>query len=202
MKDPKDKRLFMVLIAAIVALLLAVVGLVIVLVARPAVEQSSKQNTSADKSNMSGIDKPTAEVNEVKSSDDYQDYRKNGVDGQGIKLTSAADVDKLSIDEDLKRFLKSKVGQVVDAPGGPVTLQPVLDRVQGKYAVVSGLENAYVIIGPASGSGEIKVVAATQNIGFKCDELKAAKVPSKLVDNECYRFDGSADGGAEEYNQQ
>ncbi len=124
----------------------------------------------------------------------YKDYRASG-DSTGKELKTEADVKALEASDELKAFFTSGLAE---------SIHPIVDRVQGSYAIglTSSNAGAYVVWGPEGGTGEIKVVAGTQNVGFKCYDLKAAKVPSRLVDNKCYKFDGSADNGVEEYNQQ
>lgn len=124
----------------------------------------------------------------------YQDFR-SGRDGTGIQLTSANDVDKLDIDASLKTFLKAKVGQPIPEREG-ATYQPIIDRAYGKYAAVYGLTNAYAIIGPRDGSGEITIVASAQQGDMSCSDLKVASVPSRLVDNKC-----EVSGSSQAYEQ-
>ena len=123
-----------------------------------------------------------------------KDFRTKG-DGTGIRLTSASDVDKLDIDSSLKKFLKSKVGQPIPEREGSV-YEPIIDRAYGKYAAVYGLTNAYTIIGPKNGTGEIAIVAGTQQGGMSCSDLKLASVPSRLVDGKC-----EVSGSSQTYNQ-
>ena len=123
-----------------------------------------------------------------------KDFRTKG-DGTGIRLTSASDVDKLDIDSSLKKFLKSKVGQPIPEREGSV-YEPIIDRAYGKYAAVYGLTNAYTIIGPKNGTGEIAIVAGTQQGGMPCSDLKLALVPSRLVDGKC-----EVSGSSQTYNQ-
>lgn len=130
--------------------------------------------------------------NEAKK--EYKDFRTKG-DGTGIRLTSASDVDKLDIDSSLKKFLKSKVGQPIPEREGSV-YEPIIDRAYGKYAAVYGLTNAYTIIGPKNGTGEIAIVAGTQQGGMSCSDLKSASVPSRLVDGKC-----EVSGSSQTYNQ-
>ena len=130
--------------------------------------------------------------NETKK--EYKDFRTKG-DSTGIRLTSASDVDKLDIDSYLKKFLKSKVGQPIPGREGSV-YEPIIDRAYGKYAAVYGLTNAYTIIGPKNGTGEIAIVAGTQQGGMPCSDLKLASVPSRLVDNKC-----SESGSLQSYSQ-
>ena len=130
--------------------------------------------------------------NETKK--EYKDFRTKG-DGTGIRLTSASDVDKLDIDSPLKKFLKSKVGQPIPGREGSV-YEPIIDRAYGKYAAVYGLTNAYTIIGPKNGTGEIAIVAGTQQGGIPCSDLKLASVPSRLVDGKC-----EVSGSSQTYNQ-
>ena len=130
--------------------------------------------------------------NETKK--EYKDFRTKG-DSTGIRLTSASDVDKLDIDSYLKKFLKSKVGQPIPEREGSV-YEPLIDRAYGKYAAVYGLTNADTIIGPKNGTGEIAIVAGTQQGGMPCSDLKLASVPSRLVDNKC-----SESGSLQSYSQ-
>ena len=125
---------------------------------------------------------------------EYKDFRTKG-DGTGIRLTSASDVDKLDIDSSLKKFLKSKVGQPIPEREGSV-YEPIIDRAYGKYAAVYGLTNAYIIIGPKNCTGEIAIVAGTQQGGMPCSDLKLASVPSRLVDGKC-----EVSGSSQTYSQ-
>ena len=74
----------------------------------------------------------------------------------------------------------------------------IVDRVYGDYATGSA-PGHYAIWGPKDGSGAVEEVAGTQNLGMKCSQLEAAKVPSELVDSECYAFDGSNNTGPQPY---
>lgn len=130
--------------------------------------------------------------NEAKK--EYKDFQTKG-DGTGVHLTSASDVDKLDIDSPLKKFLKSKVGQPIPGREGSV-YEPIIDRAYGKYAAVYGLTNAYTIIGPKSGTGEIAIVASMQQGDMPCSDLKLALVPSRLVDGKC-----EVSGSSQTYNQ-
>lgn len=123
-----------------------------------------------------------------------KDFQTKG-DSTGIRLTSASDVDKLDIDNSLKKFLKSKVGQPIPEREGSV-YEPIIDRAYGKYAAVYGLINAYAIIGPKNGTGEIAIVAGTQQGGMPCSDLKLASVPSRLVDGKC-----EVSGSSQTYSQ-
>jgi len=139
---------------------------------------TKKESSSlSDKSREEGI-KPSSETKKK-----YKDFRTGG-DGRGTQLTSVSDVDKLDIDDSLKEFLKSKVGQPIPEREG-YTYKPVIDRAYGKYAAVYGLTSAYTIIGPKKGTGEIGIVAGTQQSYIPCSDLKAASVPSRLVDGKC-----------------
>ena len=120
-----------------------------------------------------------------------KDFQTKG-DGTGVRLTSVSDVDKLDIDSSLKKFLKSKVGQSIPEREG----EPIIDRAYGKYAAVYGLTNAYTIIGPKSGTGEIAIVASIQQVGMPCSDLKSVLVPSRLVDGKC-----EVSGSSQTYNQ-
>ena len=125
---------------------------------------------------------------------EYKDFRTKG-DGTGVRLTSASDVDKLDIDNSLKKFLKSKVGQPILEREGSV-YEPIIDRAYGKYAAVYGLTNAYTIIGPKNGTGEIAIVASIQQVGMPCSDLKSVLVPSRLVDGKC-----EVSGSSQTYSQ-
>ena len=122
---------------------------------------------------------------------EYKDFRTKG-DGTGVRLTSASDVDKLDIDSSLKKFLKSKVGRSILEREG----EPIIDRAYGKYAAVYGLINAYTIIGPKNSTGEIAIVAGTQQGDMPCSDLKLASVPSRLVDGKC-----EVSGSSQTYSQ-
>ena len=101
----------------------------------------------------------------------------------------------MDIDSPLKKFLKSKVGQPIPGREGSV-YEPIIDRAYGKYAAVYGLTNAYTIIGPKNGTGEIAIVAGTQQGGIPCSDLKLASVPSHLVDGKC-----EVSGSSQTYSQ-
>jgi uncharacterized protein YxeA len=119
----------------------------------------------------------------------YVDYRKNG-DTTGIVLSSSAAVDKLTnASAELKQYLK----QLATSEPSAYTV----DRVYGDYAA-GGAPGHYAIWGPKDGNGAITEVTGTQNLGMKCSELEAAKVPSELVDGKCYKFDGT-DSDAKPY---
>ncbi len=176
------------LIATVIVMGLVIIGLVAWIIVGAlnkdkSVESSKNNETKKDSSRLS--DKAREE--EVNPSSEtkkkYKDFRTSG-DGRGIRLTSASDVDKLDIDDSLKKFLKSKVGQPIPEREG-YTYEPVIDRAYGKYAAVYGLTNAYTIIGPKKGTGEIGIVAGTQQSYIPCSDLKAASVPSRLVDGKC-----------------
>ena len=146
---------------------------------------ASVKSSQTKKDSSDSIEKARGEgeepSNEAKK--EYKDFRTKG-DGTGIRLTLASDVDKLDIDSSLKKFLKSKVGQSIPEREGSV-YEPIIDRAYGKYAAVYGLANAYTIIGPKNGTGEIGIVAGTQQSYIPCSDLKAALVPSRLVDGKC-----------------
>ena len=176
------------LIATVIVMGLVIIGLVAWIIVGAlnkdkSVESSKNNETKKDSSRLS--DKAREE--EVNPSSEtkkkYNDFRTGG-DGRGTQLTSASDVDKLDIDDSLKEFLKSKVGQPIPEREG-YTYKPVIDRAYGKYAAVYGLTNAYTIIGPKKGTGEIGIVAGTQQSYIPCSDLKAASVPSRLVDGKC-----------------
>lgn len=176
------------LIATVIVMGLVIIGLVAWIIVGAlnkdkSVESSKNNETKKDSSRLS--DKAREE--EVNPSSEtkkkYKDFRTGG-DGRGTQLTSVSDVDKLDIDDSLKEFLKSKVGQPIPEREG-YTYKPVIDRAYGKYAAVYGLTSAYTIIGPKKGTGEIGIVAGTQQSYIPCSDLKAASVPSRLVDGKC-----------------
>ena len=176
------------LIATVIVMGLVIIGLVAWIIVGAlnkdkSVESSKNNETKKDSSRLS--DKAREE--EVNPSSEtkkkYKDFRTGG-DSRGTQLTSVSDVDKLDIDDSLKEFLKSKVGQPIPEREG-YTYKPVIDRAYGKYAAVYGLTNAYTIIGPKKGTGEIGIVAGTQQSYIPCSDLKAASVPSRLVDGKC-----------------
>ena len=176
------------LIATVIVMGLVIIGLVAWIIVGAlnkdkSVESSKNNETKKDSSRLS--DKAREE--EVNPSSEtkkkYKDFRTGG-DGRGTQLTSVSDVDKLDIDDSLKEFLKSKVGQPIPEREG-YTYKPVIERAYGKYAAVYGLTNAYTIIGPKKGTGEIGIVAGTQQSYIPCSDLKAASVPSRLVDGRC-----------------
>ena len=146
---------------------------------------SSVKTSQTKKDSSDSIEKTRSEgeepSNEAKK--EYKDFQTKG-DGMGIRLTSVSDVDKLDIDSSLKKLLKSKVGQPIPEREGSA-YEPIIDRAYGKYAAVYGLINAYAIIGPKNGTGEIAIVAGTQQGGMPCSDLKLASVPSRLVDGKC-----------------
>lgn len=154
---------------------------------------ASVKSSQTNKDSSDSIEKARGEgeesSNEAKK--EYKDFRTKG-DGTGVRLTSASDVDKLDIDSSLKKFLKSKVGQSIPEREG----EPIIDRAYGKYAAVYGLTNAYTIIGPKNGTGEIAIVAGTQQGGMPCSDLKLASVPSRLVDSKC-----EVSGSSQTYSQ-
>ena len=157
-------------------------------------DSSASVKTSQTKKDSSdSLEKSRGEGEE--SSDtakkEYKDFRTKG-DGTGVRLTSASDVDKLDIDSSLKKFLKSKVGRSILEREG----EPIIDRAYGKYAAVYGLTNAYTIIGPKNGTGEIAIVVGTQQGGMPCSDLKLASVPSRLVDGKC-----EVSGSSQTYSQ-
>ena len=157
---------------------------------------ASVKTSQAKKDSSDSLEKSRGEGEEPSDTakKEYKDFRTKG-DGTGVRLTSASDVDKLDIDASLKQFLKSKVGQPIPEREGSV-YEPIIDRAYGKYAAVYGLTNAYTIIGPKNGTGEIAIVAATQQGGMPCSDLKKASVPSRLVDGKC-----EASGASQTYSQ-
>ena len=150
---------------------------------------SSVKISQTKKDSSDSLEKTRGEGEEPsdQAKKEYKDFRTKG-DGTGIRLTSASDVDKLDIGSSLKKFLKSKVGQPIPEREGSV-YEPIIDRAYGKYAAVYGLTNAYTIIGPKNGTGEIAIIAGTQQGGMPCSDLKLASVPSRLVDNKCSESD-------------
>jgi hypothetical protein len=131
----------------------------------------------------------------------YQDLRTNKKDGTGLKLSSKADVAKLNnVDPELIAYFQSIAGEKMEKPShdGTFTVVYTIDRVYGKYAAGSG-PNFYRIWGPKDGKGDITEVTGTQDSGFSCEELKAAKVPSVLVDGKCLVGDGT--GAIDTYKQ-
>lgn len=157
---------------------------------------SSVKTSQTKKDSSDSIEKTRSEgeepSNEAKK--EYKDFQTKG-DGMGIRLTSVSDVDKLDIDSSLKKLLKSKVGQPIPEREGSA-YEPIIDRAYGKYAAVYGLINAYAIIGPKNGTGEIAIVAGTQQGGMPCSDLKLASVPSRLVDGKC-----EVSGSSQTYSQ-
>ena len=182
------------LIAAVIVMSIIIVAMATWIIAGAVVYKNSDSNSSVKtsqtkKDSSDSLEKTRGEgeepSNEAKK--EYKDFRTKG-DGTGIRLTSASDVDKLDIDSSLKKFLKSKVGQPIPEREGSV-YEPIIDRAYGKYAAVYGLTNAYTIIGPKNGTGEIAIIAGTQQGGMPCSDLKLASVPSRLVDNKCSESD-------------
>lgn len=182
------------LIAAVIVMGIIIVAMATWIIAGAVVYKNSDSNSSVKtsqtkKDSSDSLEKTRGEgeepSNETKK--EYKDFRTKG-DGTGIRLTSASDIDKLDIDSSLKKFLKSKVGQPIPEREGSV-YEPIIDRAYGKYAAVYGLTNAYTIIGPKNGTGEIAIIAGTQQGGMPCSDLKLASVPSRLVDNKCSESD-------------
>jgi len=189
------------LIAAVIVMSIIIVAMATWIIAGAVVYKNSDSNSSVKtsqtkKDSSDSLEKTRGEgegpSNETKK--EYKDFRTKG-DGTGIRLTSASDIDKLDIDSSLKKFLKSKVGQPVPEREGSV-YEPIIDRAYGKYAAVYGLTNAYTIIGPKNGTGEIAIVAGTQQGGMPCSDLKLASVPSRLVDGKC-----EVSGSSQTYSQ-
>ncbi|MNT61252.1 hypothetical protein D3C72_1988800 [compost metagenome] len=121
------------------------------------------------------------------------DFRQGGVAQSGVEVGTIDDVNKLTYAGDkLAAFMrKAEFGKEVTVMGGGTEkLRFVIDRLQGDYAVGTGTPAvAYVLWGPEDGTGDVKELAGTQNTGFSCKELAAAKVPSKLVDGKCLADD-------------
>ena len=176
------------LIATVIVMGLVIIGLVAWIIVGAlnkdkSVEPSKNNETKKDSSRLSDKAREEEANPSSETKKKYKDFRTGG-DGRGTQLTSVSDVDKLDIDDSLKEFLKSKVGQPIPEREG-YTYKPVIDRAYGKYAAVYGLTNAYTIIGPKKGTGEIGIVAGTQQSYIPCSDLKAASVPSRLVDGKC-----------------
>lgn len=183
------------LIVAVIVLAVALVALIGYIVVEKTVlqeeaksrrvttENSSEQKTSDTDTAKNQAQQPSASGDATSS---YVDYRTGG-DGTGRKVARSSDVDGIAGSSKLKAYLKTKAGVEVEDPvtEAKVSLTPIVDRVDGSYAAVFGLTNAYVIVGPKDGSGEIDVVASSQSAGMKCSELRNAKVPGSLVDNKC-----------------
>ena len=131
----------------------------------------------------------------------YHDFRANKKDTTGAKVEGASDVAKLSdIGSKLKDYFSTNVGKSVETMDGKTAQVYIVDRLYGNYAAGTQMSTgAYLIWGPKDGNGEITNVAGAQNTAFGCDELKAAKVPSQLVDGKCLAADGS--GTVEDYSQ-
>lgn len=189
------------LIAAVIVMGIIIVAMATWIIAGAVVYKNSDSNSSVKtsqtkKDSSDSLEKTRGEgeepSNEAKK--EYKDFRTKG-DSTGIRLTSASDVDKLDIDSSLKKFLKSKIGQPIPEREGSV-YEPIIDRAYGKYAAVYGLINAYAIIGPKNGTGEIAIVAGTQQGGMPCSDLKLASVPSRLVDGKC-----EVSGSSQTYSQ-
>ncbi len=113
----------------------------------------------------------------------YHDFRTDKKDTTGVVVASASDVDKLTdAGSALKAYFKANAGMVMDG----MTMKYTVDRLEGDYAVgVDNMTSAYLIWGPKDGTGAIANVAGTQNEGFSCTNLEAAKVPYELVDGKC-----------------
>lgn len=189
------------LIVAVIVMGIVIVAMATWIIAGAVVYKNSDSNSSVKnsqtkKDSSDSLEKTRGEGEELsnEAKKEYKDFRTK-CDGTGIRLTSASDVDKLDIDSSLKKFLKSKVGQLIPEREGSV-YEPIIDRAYGKYAAVYGLTNAYTIIGPKNGTGEIAIVAGTQQGGMPCSDLKLASVPSRLVDGKC-----EVSGSSQTYSQ-
>ena len=183
------------LIAAVIVMGIIIVAMTTWIIAG-AMHKNSDSNSSVKtsqtkKDSSDSLEKTRGEGEEPSDTakKEYKDFRTKG-DGTGVRLTSASDVDS-----SLKKFLKSKVGQPIPEREGSV-YEPIIDRAYGKYAAVYGLTNAYTIIGPKNGTGEIAIVAGTQQGGMSCSDLKSASVPSRLVDGKC-----EVSGSSQTYSQ-
>lgn len=174
------------LIVAVAVLSLAVIGLLVYVVVEKVVLQQDARSRVVESVPPKPDEAPGSEHGPdrqrkpLPSDAGYVDYRKNG-NGTGKMLDEADDVDEIAGSAELKAFLRSKIGEEVMG----VKITPVVDRVAGSYAVVQGLTNAYVIVGPKDGTGPIGIITGTQQLGMKCDELQRAKVPPILVDDRC-----------------
>lgn len=192
-KSTANKWLIMTVIVMSIIIVVMATWIIAGAVYKDKDSNSSVKTNQTKKDSSDSLEKTRGEgeepSNETKK--EYKDFRTKG-DGTGIRLTSASDVDKLDIDSSLKKFLKSKVGQSIPEREG----EPIIDRAYGKYAAVYGLTNAYTIIGPKNGTGEIAIVAGTQQGGMPCSDLKLASVPSHLVDGKC-----EVSGSSQTYSQ-
>lgn len=189
MQQPTKKNIG--LIITVVILALALVGVVTyVLVDKFVVRDMDSQKMDTPKTSVTtdmkdsddGKKNTTAPQPASRHTGKYVDYRQSGKNETGKVLYTAADADALEVSDEVKQFLKSKIG--TEGMGG-TKIYPVVDRVDGEYAAVGSMTNAYVIIGPKNGTGKIDIVAGTQQLGMHCSDLKAAKVPSSLVDGKC-----------------
>ncbi len=176
---------------------LAVVAVAIIIALVAALGYVLYQNTTKEpvkkENDLSAIEKDATgtEPKEVV----YMDFRQGGLSQTGVEVSTANDVAKLTHAGDkLAAFLrKAEFGKEVVVMGGETKkISFVIDRLQGDYAVGGDQYAAgHMLWGPENGTGEIKVVAGTQNEGFSCKELTAANVPGKLVDGKCLADDTS-----------
>ena len=150
------------------------------------------------------VDKSKQKTNDVKStaSDSsssptysYVDYRQNKKDVTGIKLESQADVDKLTGASDtLKAYFRDRLTKTYTGMDGKTySYSFTVDRSYGDYAVGS-VPGGYGAWGPKDGKGTITQISTTQQDGFNCDKLSAAKVPEELVDSRCVKTYYNTDG--------
>jgi hypothetical protein len=195
-KSTANKWLIMTVIVMSIIIVVMATWIIAGAVYKDKDSNSSVKTNQTKKDSSDSLEKTRGEGEELsnETKKEYKDFRTKG-DGTGIRLTSASDVDKLDIDSPLKKFLKSKVGQPIPGREGSV-YEPIIDRAYGKYAAVYGLTNAYTIIGPKSGTGEIAIVASIQQVGMPCSDLKSVLVPSRLVDGKC-----EVSGSSQTYNQ-
>ena len=116
----------------------------------------------------------------------YIDLRKNKEDATGPILTTVAEVDALEgVGDKLRAYMQKNVGIEQNFEGGTVKKTYQIDRLYGDYAVGNPTTMYYAVLGPKDGTGEIDILAGTQDEGFKCEDLTAAKVPAQLVDGKC-----------------
>ena len=139
-------------------------------------------------------DKDTVKKDDAKSALRYVDFRVDGKDVTGLILAAPEDVAKLDgASQKLKDFFVADMRKsfpVYDFTTGESATQETklftVDRVYGDYAVGSyDGSAAYMAWGPKNATGGIESVAGTQDQGFRCDELRTAKVPAELVDGRC-----------------
>lgn len=126
----------------------------------------------------------------------YKDLRTDG-DRSGVRLVTIEGISHLGdIGDKMKLFLEQEVGAMRELQSGDMWQQFfIIDRVYGDYAAGwANTAEADVIWGPKGGDGEIEIVATAQNVGFVCEELTSNRVPSELVDGECYDAGDTEEG--------